>query len=372
MSDDKKRDRALQRRVHERQAKTGESYQDAWRKLTESGEPLIVPKIESDAQHLLDAWELIKSTEIGWPPSTDEPPIIPRIESDAQSHARLVLPLHLPLVLPNQQTRAVARAKKALDIKAIYISGTGTPGGSADWIVNDIEIDGRAQLTRKDLPGDLFSGRGLAAAKRAITKLSLEGFDPVERDRALVLVVTYVGPNSEGSPFYATAMGSKPQQRFTIIPIASKSPLSPTAKTTITARVQSASFQMARLEIGNEGALGSGADWIIEDLRINGRSQFAQAGPIPGDMFSMTSIDSFIKPEPCAAGNAIEIDVIYIGVNESGAIFTALLEGTVMRDDYSTPPPDLHVVVETAGQGPGDIVIATCNWRAPATDNCTN
>jgi hypothetical protein len=35
MSDEeKKRDRALQRRVRERQAKTGESYQAAWRQLT--------------------------------------------------------------------------------------------------------------------------------------------------------------------------------------------------------------------------------------------------------------------------------------------------------------------------------------------------
>src|SRR2546422_202014 len=34
MSDDKKRDRALQRRVRERQDKTGESYQAAWRRMT--------------------------------------------------------------------------------------------------------------------------------------------------------------------------------------------------------------------------------------------------------------------------------------------------------------------------------------------------
>ena len=37
--DDKKRDRALQRRVRERQAKTGESYQAAWRQLTDGDPP---------------------------------------------------------------------------------------------------------------------------------------------------------------------------------------------------------------------------------------------------------------------------------------------------------------------------------------------
>ena len=61
----------------------------------------------------------------------------------------------------------------------------------------------------------------------------------------------------------------------------------------------------------------------------------------------------------------------YIGLNELGAIFAAQLEGTVLRDDYSVAPPNLHVLVETAGQGPGEAVIATCNWRAPATDNRT-
>ena len=38
MSEDKKRDRALQRRVRERQEKTGESYQAAWRQLTDQAD----------------------------------------------------------------------------------------------------------------------------------------------------------------------------------------------------------------------------------------------------------------------------------------------------------------------------------------------
>ena len=39
MSDDKKRDRALQRRVRERMAKTGESYQAAWQQLADQKDP---------------------------------------------------------------------------------------------------------------------------------------------------------------------------------------------------------------------------------------------------------------------------------------------------------------------------------------------
>jgi hypothetical protein len=340
MSDDKKRDRALQRRVRERQAKTGESYQAAWRQLTDSDEP---PP---------DGLPLVAITKI------DPNEVITKIdlneESPFSSGSRLVLPLHLPRVPPHQPTRVTTRATKgAIDVEGIYISGAGTLGGAADWVVNDIEIDGQSQLTHKDLPGALFGGSGVAAAKRAATKLSLEGFDPVERDRELVLVVTYVGPNPEGVPFFASAVGRKPQQRSTIVPIASKTPLPLLTKTTITARVLNAPFQLHRLEIDNTGTPGGAADWIIEDLRINGKTQFEQSGDIPGDLFATDAIDTFVKIEECDARNTIEIDVSYIGLNESGAVFSARLKGTVLRDDYSVAPPDLHVIVETSGQGPG-------------------
>ena len=348
MSDDKKRDRALQRRVRERQVKTGESYQAAWRQLT-----------DSDA------------------PSSDDLPLVTKIDPDANtsswpSTSRLVLPLHLPRVPPHQPTRVTARATEgAVDIERILILGAGTEG-AADWIVNDIEVDGRSQLALKNLSGAMFSAHGVAAARRASTTLSVQGFDPVERDRELVIVVTYIGPNPEGVPFFASAVGSRPSQRPTVVPITTKGPLPPLTKATITARIQNAPFQMYRLEIDDGDTAGGAADWIVEDLRINGRSQFAQPGPLPGDMFSTTAIDIFVKIEPCEAGNAIEIDVNYVGLNDSGATFAARLEGTVTRDDYSVPPPDLHVIVETSGQGPGDTVIASCNWRAPATDNRTS
>jgi hypothetical protein len=288
------------------------------------------------------------------------------INAEANTIARrLVLPLHLPHVPPHQPTRVTARTDNAMDIHSIHISSAGTNGGAAAWVVNDIEIDGRSQLTLKDLPGALFGGNGVAAAKHATAKLSLEGFDPVERNRELALIVTYVGPNPEGAVFYAAAVGFKPPQRPTIVPIASKSPLPPITEATITARIQNAPFQMTRIEIDAGHTPGGAADWIVKDLRINGRTQFAQSGDIPGDMFASSAIDTFVKMEACEAGNAIEIDVTYIGLNESGAIFSARLEGVVTRGDYNVPPPDLNVLVETSGQGPGEFVVATCNWRAP-------
>ncbi len=143
------------------------------------------------------------------------------------------------------------------------------------------------------------------------------------------------------------------------------------ARRTITASWQGASFQLDRLKISNAGTAGGASDWIVGDLRIDGQSQFKQPGDIPGDMFSTRAIDSFVQLKGCRTDGAIEIDVRYIGLNEKGCPFAAHLEGTVVRDDYTSAPPDLHVLVEMSDQGPGNVLVATCNWRSPVTDNCT-
>ena len=334
MSDDKKRDRALQRRVRERQAKTGESYQAAWRQLTGS----IAPAEDAAAE---DA------------PTQEVNDVAPM-----SFVPRLILPLHLPRVLPHQPTRVTARAKKgAVDIDRIFISGAGTEGGAGDWVVNDIEVDGRSQLTLKNLSGALFGTHGVAANPKATTTFSIEGFDPVEYNREFAIIVTYVGPNPDGVPFFASAIGTPPPQRPTIVPIVSGSPLLISTKTTIGALIKGAPFQVERLEIEDAW------DWIVNDLRINGRTQFAQSGDIPGDMFATSAIDSFVSLEECTAGGEIEVDVTYIGTAER-SIFKGRLEGTVVRDDLRSPPPDLHVIVRT-GDTHANEVVATCNWRPP-------
>lgn len=362
MSDDKeKRDRALQRRVRERQAKTGESYQAAWRQLEPETSEAPGPTPEEDSEE-------------GPSLSTNDAPYqAPTLDADRVPYApRLVMPLAsqqqdpaIYRIPPHQPTRITWRPTNgAFELESLHISSAGTPGGAADWVVNDIEIDGRSQLTQKDLPGALFGGRGVAAAHRASTRLSLHAFDPVERDHEIAFVMSYVGPYPEGVPFFGVAVGRRPPQNPTVIPIVTKSPLPILQKTTISVHVQSAPFQIDLIEINDRSG---GADWIVNDLRINEKTQFHQSGDIPGDLFSTKAIDSFIKLDVCAAGSKIEFDVTYIGLDERGGSFAANLEGTVERDDFNTPPPDLRVGIEVTGQGPSDTVIATCNWRPPAT-----
>jgi hypothetical protein len=230
--------------------------------------------------------------------------------------------------------------------------------------VNEIEIAGRPQRVPKDIPGTLFGSGSLA-------HVSFAGLDVVERDRELALTVTYVGTNPEGIPFFASATGSRPAQNPTVVPIAARDPLQPTIRMTIRVSAPSTAFRVERFIIEDGNTEGGSADWIVNDLRIANRSQFAQSGDIPGDLFATNAIDTFVKFDSWPADATIEIDVTYIGLREDGALFRARLEGTVVRDDYDVAPPDLSVLVETPGQGAGAAVIATCDFRPPATSNST-
>jgi hypothetical protein len=126
-------------------------------------------------------------------------------------------------------------------------------------------------------------------------------------------------------------------------------------------------FRVERFIIEDGNTEGGSADWIVNDLRIANRSLFVHPGDVPGDLFATNAIGTFVKFDSWPADATIEIVVTYIGLREDGALFRARLEGTVVRDDYDVAPPDLSVLVETSGQGAGAVVIATCNFRPPAT-----
>jgi hypothetical protein len=152
--------------------------------------------------------------------SADKPRLVlPLTPDEANAHS-VGPPIHR--IPPNLKTRIVVRPiHGAFAIENLFISNAGTPEGSADWIVNEIEIDGRPQRVPKDIPGSLF-GSGSRA------HVSFAGLDVIERDRELALTVTYVGPNPEGIPFFATATGSRPAQNPTVVPIVAREALQPT------------------------------------------------------------------------------------------------------------------------------------------------
>lgn len=248
-----------------------------------------------------------------------------------------------------------------LTLEELVLSNTGT-GGASDWIVNDVEIDGVSQLSVKNLPGAMFGKHGVAAARRRTYSTTLfSGLDVIERDGEVVITVTYVGPNPEGVFFYASIYGVHPPQRPTTLPIDSSGSVK--TKATIKARLD-APLRIELMEIygGNDGA-----DWKIHDVRVDGASVLKQpSGPIPGNVFGTREIDHFATFVP---GTDIEIDVQYVGTLTTGMPFVGQIFGTVVREDYNQPPPDVQVILSFADYSTArtytTIVEAKCDWRPP-------
>jgi hypothetical protein len=273
--------------------------------------------------------------------------------------SRQVLPLGSEKrVAPGKPTRVRGVPTQGpLTLEELVLSSTGT-----DWIVNDVEIDGVSQLAVKNLPGALFGRHGIAAARRrAFSTTQFSGLDVIERDGEVVVVVTYVGPNPEGVFFYASIMGVHPPQRPTTLPIDSAGPIK--TKATIRARLDAPlRIELLEIDSGNDGT-----DWKIHDVRVDGVSVLAQSSsPIPGAVFATRGIDHFATFVP---GTDIEIDVQYIGGLATGIPFVGQILGTVVREDYNQPPPDVQVLLSVANYSTAQryttLVEAKCKWRPP-------
>jgi hypothetical protein len=116
--------------------------------------------------------------------------------------SRYVLPLSSGVpVLPSQSVQIAARPQRdEFKCERVIVSDAGTQGGAADWIVNDIRIGNRSQFVQSgDIPGDMF-------AVNAIDPFV--GFETAGPAMDIVLIVTYIGLQEGGCPFFATMVGS--------------------------------------------------------------------------------------------------------------------------------------------------------------------
>jgi len=112
-----------------------------------------------------------------------------------------------------------------------------------------------------------------------------------------------------------------------IIPLNSNKALMPSETFSITARVQPDSLLLDRLTISDAGTSGGASDWIVNDIKINTRSQFAKCGDVPGDMFTSKVIDRFVHFDVAGFGEEISILVTYIGTSTMGCPFFAAITG---------------------------------------------
>jgi hypothetical protein len=121
-----------------------------------------------------------------------------------------------------------------------------------------------------------------------------------------------------------------------IIPLNSNKPLMLNETCSITARVQPDGLLLDCLTISNAGTSGGASDWIVNDIKINTRSQFVTLGDVPGDMFaskdvpgdmfaSKNAIDRFVHFDVAGFGEEIRILVTYIGTSAMGCPFFATI-----------------------------------------------
>ena len=139
-------------------------------------------------------------------------------------------------------------------------------------------------------------------------------------------------PPMEAFPFPArAAVVEAPmptQANRDILPMSTGVPILPTQSAQITGRPQALVFKIGRFLISNAGTAGGAADWIVNDIKIGNRSQFVQSGDVPGDLFAVNAIDTFVRFDAAQTAMDVVVVVTYIGLNESGAPFFGAMVGT--------------------------------------------
>jgi hypothetical protein len=131
------------------------------------------------------------------------PPRNALVEAPGPDHAgREVLPMSTGVaILPTQSAQITARPQRvAFRPERVFISAAGTSGGAADWVVNDIKIGNRSQFSQSgDVPGDMFATNAIDG---------FVSFETAQTAMDVVMVVTYIGLNESGVPFFASIVGT--------------------------------------------------------------------------------------------------------------------------------------------------------------------
>jgi hypothetical protein len=137
------------------------------------------------------------------PPPFPFPPRAAVVDAPLPTQAnRDILPMSTGVpILPTQSAQITGRPQTLVyKIGRFVISNAGTAGGAADWIVNDIKIGNVSQFVQSgDVPGDMFATNAIDTFVR---------FAPAQTAMDVVVVVTYIGLNESGCPFFGAMVGT--------------------------------------------------------------------------------------------------------------------------------------------------------------------
>jgi hypothetical protein len=134
-----------------------------------------------------------------------------------------------------------------------------------------------------------------------------------------------------------------------ILPMSTSAKVSRNESAEITGRVDHA-FNPQRICISNAGTNGGSADWLVNDIKLAGKSIFEQSGDIPGDMFAIGPevLDRFFTFRAIEPGQSVQIVVTYIGTTEGGVPFIAAIEGIHAQRRLSRNKRRDKAIVEVA------------------------
>lgn len=96
-----------------------------------------------------------------------------------------------------------------------------------------------------------------------------------------------------------------------------------TASAAVTARPQNVAYRPERIIVG-----GTPSNWLLDDIKVGNRSQFAQAGSMPAEAFAATSFDAYVSMETVQTAMDFVIQVTFVGTASAGEQFRAVVLGT--------------------------------------------
>ena len=288
--EDKKRDRALQRRVRERQAKTGESYQAAWQQITSSHDAPPTRRVP-----------LALSTSVK---------ILPG--QSAQLTAR-------PQVWTFWPERLLIKNAERWDIHQLTVWADG---------LTDAQLYEKGANANEEKPKAFLVENDSCDA----SVFALDAWHPlppheVHCGERIVLVVTYTGPNEQGECFEATLFGweGSPPTKESMRPNASSSErVRERAESKAVRRNETIKLPLIITTPAlfvDHLTIANAKDWIVNDVQACGKSIFLQAGELPGEMFSNSAA---VILEPLAENDRVEVVATYVGSSESACLVVEL------------------------------------------------
>lgn len=333
MSEEKKRDRALQHRVRERQAKTGESYQAAWRQVIDSDAKDVSATLKQNADELSHINSEMTEATLRVLAKQNEKLAdeLATLRARPSSVCRSILPLSTSVkILPGESAQIAARPQTAsfwpdrLLIK------------NADrW-----DVDHLTAGWHTERPASL-----LETGQHA-SKFSQDVWHPLTKHEVLageevVCTVNYNGPNKDGEYFEAALFGWEghpppPQQtaeRDTdntdrVTERAESKDIAPASPIKLPIHITSPALFVDRLTINDA------KHWLVHDIRVRGISILVQAGDLPGEMFSGRTP---VILEPLAAEDCVEVMATYVGLDTAARL--------VIELSGSTKPPSVERAV---------------------------